>query len=133
MVSLQNWKNQARVHWKEFQPKRFKALTKAGKLDAALQGAANQTLREMTDLEAKGYNHQEAWEIVRESYLFPPEEGTKLRHSDSPMWAASEPVTLRELMQSAAKSGARTMEIPQPPKVPRNAQEFKDALKGELK
>ncbi len=76
-VNLQNWISQARAHWKEFQPKRFKALQKNGKLNEALKAAAEQTHREMTQLEAAGYREHEAWEMVREQYLFPPEEKTK--------------------------------------------------------
>jgi hypothetical protein len=72
---LQNWVNQAREHWKEFQPKRYTELVKSGKLEAALQDAAERTYREVTDLEDQGYDHQDAWEIVRERYLFVPEEG----------------------------------------------------------
>jgi hypothetical protein len=65
-------------------------------------------------------DEQGAWEIVRESYLFPPEERKNPR----------QPAPLTELLHAAIKSGARTMEIPQG--MPRNAQEFKDALKDEL-
>jgi len=47
---LNQWMSQAREHWKEHQPTRFKQLSKAG------------------------YREFEAWEIVRERYLFPPQE-----------------------------------------------------------
>ncbi len=74
-VNLQNWVRQAREHWKEFQPKRYSALVRSGTLEAALQDAAERTYRELRELEYQGYDHQDAWEIVRERYLFVPEEG----------------------------------------------------------
>jgi hypothetical protein len=58
-------------------PPQFKALQQNGKLNEALKAAAEQTHREMTELEARGHTEQEAWEMVREEYLFPPEENTK--------------------------------------------------------
>ena len=69
-----NWISQAREHWKEHQPTRFKELSKARKLGKALRDAAERTHREMSSLEAQGYRNHEAWEIVRERYLFPPQE-----------------------------------------------------------
>ncbi len=76
-MNLDNWISEARAHWKEFQPKRFRALQQNGRLNEALRAAAEQTHREMTELEARGHTEQEAWEMVREQYLFPPEEKTK--------------------------------------------------------
>jgi hypothetical protein len=74
MANLNNWISQAREHWKEHQPTRFRELSKAGKLGKALRDAAERTHREMSSLEAQGYRNHEAWEIVRERYLFPPQE-----------------------------------------------------------
>lgn len=49
-----------------------------------MQDAADRTYREVTELEDQGFDHQDAWEIVRERYLFPPEEGKKpTAYSDS--------------------------------------------------
>ena len=131
MANLQNWKNQASDHWKEFQPKRFAELKKTGKLASALDYAAEQTFKEMDALLDKGFKEHEAWEIVRESYLFPTEEGSAVQRRDSPLWSPSEPATLTDILHASIKSGTRTMEIPEG--MPRNAQEFKDALKDELK
>ncbi len=71
---LDHWISQARDHWKEHQPTRFRALKKAGKLEEALKAAAEATHLEMNRLEAQGYRNHEAWEIVREKHLFPPQE-----------------------------------------------------------
>lgn len=73
-MNLQNWINQARDHWKEFQPTRFKELQRVGKLEPALKQAAEQTYLELDQLEESGMDPQGAWEMVRERYLFPPEE-----------------------------------------------------------
>ena len=108
-MNLQNWVNQARAHWKEFQPSRYRALVKEKKLEISLQDAANRTFEEMNGLRATGFNHQEAWEIVRERYLFPAEEGKKPA-SDSPLYSPS----LTDSLRAAMSSGARTVEIPQP-------------------
>ena len=74
MAQLQNWVNQARQHWKEHLPSLYAQLQKSGKLEAALQQAAQQTAVEMDDLEQQGMTEHEAWEMTRQSYLFPPEE-----------------------------------------------------------
>lgn len=74
MAMLQNWVEQARAHWKEFQPAKYRQLKQAGKLEPALQQAANQTSLEMGQMQDAGIAHQDAWEQVRERYLFPPDE-----------------------------------------------------------
>lgn len=73
-MNLEHWISQACDHWKEFQPTRYKQLKEAGRLGPALKDAAEQTHREMTQLEEAGFANHEAWEMVRELYLFPPEE-----------------------------------------------------------
>jgi hypothetical protein len=73
-MNLNNWINQAEEHWKEFQPTRYKSLKQAGTLDEALRQAAEQTHLEMSELETSGLTTNEAWEMVRERYLFPKEE-----------------------------------------------------------
>lgn len=74
MAQLQNWVSQAKAHWKEYQPTLYGQLEKSGKLNAALQMAAQQTAEEMNELEQSGMTEHEAWEMTRERYLFPPEE-----------------------------------------------------------
>lgn len=74
MVMLQNWINEAREHWAEFQPTKFAEMKKAGTLEDALQDAAMRTAEEMDQLENVGFYEHEAWEMTREKYLFPPEE-----------------------------------------------------------
>ena len=69
-----NWISQARAHWKEHQPKRFKELVRKGSLNQQLADAATATSQEMQRLVAEGFNQYEAWEMTRELYLFPAEE-----------------------------------------------------------
>lgn len=73
-MNLQSWMSQARQHWQEFQPTRFQELKQSGRLGQALQDAAERTYQEMNALTEAGMTEQEAWEMVREQYLFPPEE-----------------------------------------------------------
>lgn len=49
-----NWIAQAYQHWKEHQPKRVKALTKAGTLGPALKAAAADTSRNLESLRNEG-------------------------------------------------------------------------------
>jgi hypothetical protein len=74
MDSLQHWMEQARVHWREFQPSLYRQATAAGTLDALLLDAAQLTEREMAQVEAAGVTRQNAWEMTREAYLFPPNQ-----------------------------------------------------------
>mgnify|MGYP006905507983 CR=1 FL=1 len=73
-MNLQNWINQADRHWKAHQPQRYKSLKKQGSLQLALKQAAQQTLVEVDQLERNGLSPHEAWEMVREKYLFPSVE-----------------------------------------------------------
>ncbi|WP_146163056.1 hypothetical protein [Variovorax sp. WS11] len=68
------WIAQAREHWKEHLPKMYARLEKTGKLEQALTEAAEATSNGIRALTTQGATWQEAWEQVRETYLFPPEE-----------------------------------------------------------
>lgn len=128
MAALQNWVNQARAHWKEFRPRLYRDLKASGKLEAALKEAAERTFAEMGQHRAMGYSEQEAWEIVRENYLFPPEEGSNPQRRDSPLWRPSEP-DATDFLYAAIKSGARTVEMPHPGTF--TTADLKKAFKGE--
>lgn len=80
----QNWKNQARRHWKEFQPSRYRELVKTGRLESALDEAVDLTFNDLNALEDVGVPAPEAWQQVRERYLFPPEEGAAEAPLNSP-------------------------------------------------
>ena len=84
-MNLENWVRDARAHWKEFLPSRYKEFEEAGVLDEALQEAAKLTYREVASLENAGLSSQEAWERTRGEYLFlPPEPKQKARQDREP-------------------------------------------------
>lgn len=66
--------NLARDHWREFRPRTFHAMQRAGTLDRALRDAAEASARQMTDLISAGFTEAEAWPMVREEYIILPEE-----------------------------------------------------------
>ena len=103
-MNLQNWINQARDHWKEFQPTRFKELKKAGKLEAALKEAAEQTYLEMNELEEQGFQNHEAWDMVRQNYLFPPEEAALKAKNDREPVASEAARLFNQLTRDRSKA-----------------------------
>lgn len=73
----------AERHWREFRPKMVRELEVEGKLQEALFEAQERTLDDMIPLSSKlreeqGLTHQQArdqaWEMVRESYILLPAE-----------------------------------------------------------
>ena len=65
---------QAIEHWKEHLPKKYKALKQAGTLNSEALKAAEMTLEEQASLIAQGFLAEAAWGMVRELYVFQPEE-----------------------------------------------------------
>jgi len=57
-------------HWKAHQPTLYHDLERAGRLKQTAEHAATQTLSDRDSLIALGQTPQEAWETVRERYLF---------------------------------------------------------------
>ena len=68
-MSLSYYNGLAYEHWKEFLPKRYKELLKAGQLPKALERAAKQTDVEMQNALDAGIPHDQAWEEIRGRYL----------------------------------------------------------------
>jgi len=101
-MDLQNWIEQGRAHWKEHLPKRYAELKAAGKLESSLREAANQTYLEASQLEEAGFQPDEAWQMVRESYLILPAEGQQQKPAET---------SLTHRMAAAARSGQREMKI----------------------
>ncbi len=64
----------AREHWREFRPRTYHAMQRAGTLEQALRDAAESSAREMAQLMAAGFTEAEAWPIVRKEYIILPEE-----------------------------------------------------------
>ncbi len=65
---------QAKRHWKEFQPTMYKHLLAEGTLDQTLIELEQHTQDEMDQLEQAGFHDYEAREIVYPKYLFLPDE-----------------------------------------------------------
>ena len=88
--SQQSLVDQARRHWKEFQPTKYRELKASGQLQAALASAADLTLQAMEDDRLAGYSQYEAWEKNRELYLLLPEEKglPQERMPDNPAFSA---------------------------------------------
>lgn len=103
-MNLQNWINQARSHWQENRPKLHQSLKKQGTLEPMLKQAAERTYQEVSQLEDAGYQPDEAFQMVREKYLFPPGEP----ENDRP--ASNGPGILNEAMRTMG----RTLEADSP-------------------
>ena len=73
-MELDRWMSEAREHWRKFQPRRYASLKEAGLLESSLKYAAEQTYLEVSQLERSGFQPDEAFQMVREEYLFPPAE-----------------------------------------------------------
>ena len=71
---MSGWALQAAQHWKKYRPKMYQQLQQSGRLEEAANKAAKLTQDELGMLVERGANYQEAWELVREKYLFLPSE-----------------------------------------------------------
>jgi hypothetical protein len=81
-MNLQIWVEQARAHWKEFLPNRYREFKEAGILEAELKNAAERTAFEMGQFQRVGMTWDEAWERTRGEYLFLPEEDEQKAKGD---------------------------------------------------
>jgi hypothetical protein len=57
-----------------------KELKQSGNPGQALQEATERTYQEMNAVTEAGFSEHEAWEMVRETYLFPPQEPALCAH-----------------------------------------------------
>lgn len=103
-MNLNSWVELGRQHWKEFLPKRYKALKEAGILEGSLRYAAEQTYLEVSQFEEAGFQPDEAWQMVREEYLI-------LRAEDDPAERPTSGSSLTHKMRGAVRSGQRTMKL----------------------
>jgi hypothetical protein len=65
---------QIKAHWKKYRPKMYAALEKSGHLQASVYAAQESTNDLMDSLLAKRLSHEQAWELAREEWAFPPGE-----------------------------------------------------------
>lgn len=103
-MNLNNWISAAKAHWREFLPQTYKKLQFKGLLAQALRDAADKTHQEMTELEASGLTTHEAWEMVREKYLFPPPETAEPDLSRPDLKLMQEATALQNRLLSESES-----------------------------
>lgn len=72
--NLSGWAIQAKAHWKKYRPKIYRELQQSGRLNQAAQQAADNTGEALADCIESGMSYDQAWEYVREQYLFFPSE-----------------------------------------------------------
>jgi hypothetical protein len=73
-LSESPWASKAKEHWKKYRPKMYAALVASGKLNYHLKQAVERTKDQYCRAIEDGMEPHEAWEAVRESYLFLPSE-----------------------------------------------------------
>lgn len=72
---LSNLGLRAKEHWRKYRPKMSRDLERQGKLDAALYAAQELTAKALADAILRdGLSHDQAWELVREEWIFLPDE-----------------------------------------------------------
>lgn len=85
-ITLTQYGMMAEKHWRQFLPKMVKELEARGKLQTMLLEAEDKTEEELSTLRRKLMNqgstaqqaHDQAWEMVREKYIFlTPETGNE--------------------------------------------------------
>ena len=103
-MNLQNWVNKARIHWQENRPKFYQSLKAQGTLEPMLKQAAEQTYQQVDELEQAGFQPDEAYQMVREKYLFPPGE------PESEQMDNNGPA----ILDSALQTMSRTLEVENP-------------------
>ena len=82
MKALTQYGRQAEKHWREHRPKMVRELEAKGQLNQMLFEAEEKTKDEMTTLRTELMQrgstaqqaHTQAWEMVREKYIFLPPE-----------------------------------------------------------
>jgi hypothetical protein len=98
---LQQWIAAARPHWREFRPELYRGLEATGTLDERLLKAAEQTQVELDSLVKAGMTHQNAWEMVREEYLFLPENPPKMTRRSAAERMRDQPHVSRDDLRNA--------------------------------
>lgn len=68
------WGQQAKEHWKQYRPKMYRDLQQQGQLQRMLYRAQEATKEEYAQMVHAGMDSRTAWEMVRERYLFLPDE-----------------------------------------------------------
>ncbi len=81
---LSGWGYQAVEHWKKYRPKMYAQLQKSGRLNEEAESAAKKTSEALNDLLEQGYSHDQAWEAVKENWMFLPSEEDQPNLGENP-------------------------------------------------
>lgn len=73
-LKLDRWAKEAAEHWYEHRPRMYKGLLEKGLLVKSLEEASERTGEAYAELVSKNVNPLEAWQQVREMWLFLPSE-----------------------------------------------------------
>ena len=71
---MESLAHKAKEHWKNVRPRMYAELKASGKLDELAQAAARSTREAVAALVEKGWSDDQAWEAVREDWVFLPSE-----------------------------------------------------------
>lgn len=74
MADLSRWAREMKAHLKEFRPKMYRDLLKAGDLDRVCQETAQRALEAYWQMVDAGVEPHEAWRVARVEYLLLPSE-----------------------------------------------------------
>lgn len=61
-------------HWKEFRPTMYRSLKEAGTLEKEALRAVDRTMDELYQMTSRGVPYHQAWEMLKERYMYLPEE-----------------------------------------------------------
>lgn len=64
-------------HWRQWRPKMYRELQKAGTLNAAAQTASKEAAKQVASLMEAGYQKHEAEEVVLPELILLPPENTR--------------------------------------------------------
>ncbi len=81
---MESLAHQAKEHWRKLRPRLYAELKESGKLDQLAQAAARRTREEVATLVEKGWSQDQAWEGVREKYVFLPSEEDLPNRGENP-------------------------------------------------
>lgn len=95
---LTGWASAAAKQWKKYRPKMYQELVKTGQLESRANKAAEQTRDALADLISQGVPYDQAWESVREMWIYLPSEEDVPNLGEDPQ-SRPDPCELASLME----------------------------------
>ncbi len=71
---MESLAHQAKEHWKKLRPRMYTELKASGDLEPLARAAAERTRKAHANLIEQGWAPDQAWEAVRENWVFLPSE-----------------------------------------------------------